>query len=366
MPIYMDRHELPGVTAQDVAEAHQEDLKIQHLYECKALTYWFDEERQTAFCLIEAPSKKAVIELHRNAHGLIPHQIIEVDSELVESFLGRIKNSENLTDIAEGSIFRIIMAFQIERQEVIGASSTKYSFQLPAAAEMDLIKSLLGSFNGQVAAREDKMLLCSFTSAVQAIQCAVAIRKELLHKYREGTTCIELKFGLYGDQAINGQEHFFLEYISMARHLCMISRHNAIVVSHSVQEQCLQEEALFQTLADDLKVLSLAEERLLIQLTEVLNDSIYLSGFTISDLAQKMGVSKSQLYRNMATITDLSPSELLKEFKMYRALILMEQHIKTIAEIAYETGFGSPSYFSKCFKRRYGISPSAYIDSFSR
>ncbi|WP_289053947.1 DUF4242 domain-containing protein [Carboxylicivirga marina] len=80
MPIYMDRLDLPGVTAKDVAEAHQKDLKIQDDYGCRAITYWFDEERQTAFCLIEAPDKGAVKAMHEHAHGLVPHQIIEVNN----------------------------------------------------------------------------------------------------------------------------------------------------------------------------------------------------------------------------------------------------------------------------------------------
>ncbi len=49
MPIYMDRHDLEAATAKDVAEAHQVDLKIQHHYNCRGLTYWYDEERGTAF-----------------------------------------------------------------------------------------------------------------------------------------------------------------------------------------------------------------------------------------------------------------------------------------------------------------------------
>ncbi|RLD36959.1 MAG: DUF4242 domain-containing protein, partial [Bacteroidetes bacterium] len=43
MPIYMDRHDLSGATAKDVAQAHQNDLRIQEQYGCKGLTYWFDE-----------------------------------------------------------------------------------------------------------------------------------------------------------------------------------------------------------------------------------------------------------------------------------------------------------------------------------
>ena len=97
MPIYMDRHDLAAVTAKDVAEAHREDLKIQDNYNCKGLTYWFDEKRGTAFCLVEAPNADCVKEMHDNAHGLIPHQIIEVESNVVNAFLGRIEGEEEKT-----------------------------------------------------------------------------------------------------------------------------------------------------------------------------------------------------------------------------------------------------------------------------
>ena len=90
MPIYMDVHIVPGVKARDVAEAHTKDILVQGEHECKCMTYWIDEERENVFCLIEAPAKEAVIEMHHKAHGLIPHKIIEVNSTLVESFLGRI------------------------------------------------------------------------------------------------------------------------------------------------------------------------------------------------------------------------------------------------------------------------------------
>lgn len=64
MPIYMDRHDVSDeVTAKHVAELHQKDLKIQHKYNCRGLTYWFDEERKTAFCLIDALNKQCLTEI---------------------------------------------------------------------------------------------------------------------------------------------------------------------------------------------------------------------------------------------------------------------------------------------------------------
>lgn len=55
MPIFLDRHDLSGLTASDIAEAHRKDLEVQDQYGVRFLTYWFDETRGTGFCLIDAP-----------------------------------------------------------------------------------------------------------------------------------------------------------------------------------------------------------------------------------------------------------------------------------------------------------------------
>ncbi len=62
MPLYMDRHDIRGATAKDVAQTHDRDLGVQDRHFCKALTYWYDEDRGTAFCPVEAPSESNVHE----------------------------------------------------------------------------------------------------------------------------------------------------------------------------------------------------------------------------------------------------------------------------------------------------------------
>jgi hypothetical protein len=71
MPIFMDRHELAGVSAADIAAAHLKDLNIQDKYGVKFLIYWFDERRGTAFCLIDAPDAATAQCVHREAHGFV-------------------------------------------------------------------------------------------------------------------------------------------------------------------------------------------------------------------------------------------------------------------------------------------------------
>jgi hypothetical protein len=56
MPLYMDRHDLPGATAADLAAAHLRDLEVQERFGVRFITYWFEEEAGSGFCLIEGPT----------------------------------------------------------------------------------------------------------------------------------------------------------------------------------------------------------------------------------------------------------------------------------------------------------------------
>ena len=79
MPLYMDvHHHVEGLTAEAVAGAHQKDLEVQQKHGVKYLKYWFDEGTGKVFCLVEAPSKEAAEAVHREAHGLLADELIEV------------------------------------------------------------------------------------------------------------------------------------------------------------------------------------------------------------------------------------------------------------------------------------------------
>ncbi|MBE7555601.1 MAG: DUF4242 domain-containing protein [Anaerolineales bacterium] len=79
MALYMDIHKrLDGLTTEAVTGAHQKDLEVQQKYGVKYLKYWFNEADGTVFCLCEAPSKEAAEAVHREAHGLVADEIIEI------------------------------------------------------------------------------------------------------------------------------------------------------------------------------------------------------------------------------------------------------------------------------------------------
>lgn len=78
----------------------------------------------------------------------------------------------------------------------------------------------------------------------------------------------------------------------------------------------------------------------------------------MDDLGADMGISRVQLYRKVKAMTGMSPVELLKEMRLRRAMKLLKATDKTVAEVAYEVGFGTPGYFSSCFKKQYGKYPT--------
>jgi hypothetical protein len=79
MPLFIDVHNhIEGLTADAVAGAHEADLRTQDRHGVKILRYWFDEGTGKVFCLIDAPSREAAMAVHREAHGLVADELIEV------------------------------------------------------------------------------------------------------------------------------------------------------------------------------------------------------------------------------------------------------------------------------------------------
>jgi len=96
------------------------------------------------------------------------------------------------------------------------------------------------------------------------------------------------------------------------------------------------------------------------RVTEVVEDHLSDFEFDVRKLQEKSGMSHTQLYRKLHALTGYSPSRFIRHLRLKRAEKLLEQHKGSVTHVAYEVGFGNLSYFTKCFKEEFGISPSAY------
>ena len=102
---------------------------------------------------------------------------------------------------------------------------------------------------------------------------------------------------------------------------------------------------------------SQAESPFLDRFRSILQQNLHDADFNVERIGEEMGMSRAQLYRKVKQLSGMSPVELLRKARLARGRQLLETTDSTISEIAYDTGFSAPSYFTKCFKDEYGISP---------
>ncbi|MBD0830896.1 helix-turn-helix domain-containing protein [Aestuariibaculum sediminum] len=93
------------------------------------------------------------------------------------------------------------------------------------------------------------------------------------------------------------------------------------------------------------------------KLNDILEENYQNEIFGVKELVKESGVSRSKLHRKLQEITGESSSQFIKNFRLKKAYGLLLNDVSTVSEIAYEVGFRSPSYFVKCFRKRYKCSP---------
>ena len=93
------------------------------------------------------------------------------------------------------------------------------------------------------------------------------------------------------------------------------------------------------------------------KLRTIVQNGMSDSDFSVERIGEKIGLSRVQLYRKVKAITGMTPVELLRKARLNKAQQLLRTTDKSISEVAYECGFTSPSYFNKCFKDEYGVTP---------
>lgn len=91
---------------------------------------------------------------------------------------------------------------------------------------------------------------------------------------------------------------------------------------------------------------------------KILNEGMGNPELNVDMIASKMGLERSQFYRKIKALTNYAPVELIRRLRLQRGRELLISTEKTIGEIAYETGFSTPAYFTKCYRDAYGETPS--------
>ena len=241
MPIFMDRHTLPNAMPADLADAHRRDLLIQDEYGVKFLTYWYDQHKCTAFCLVDAPDKDTAQQVHRDAHGNIAEEIImEVSLSAVEAFLGRItdpapsaQGSHPAMDAAHRTILFTDIVGSTEMTARLG---DRMSTEIVRAHDSIVRRSLADQGGRQVKHTGDG-IMASFNTPVAAVACAKDILAGLAKFNRGNLEPMHLRIGMDCGEPIEDSNDLFGASVQLAARLCAAADSNQILVSANVVKE---------------------------------------------------------------------------------------------------------------------------------
>jgi class 3 adenylate cyclase len=248
MPLYMDVHrEMQGTTPTEVAEAHQKDVEVQDKYGVKYHEYWFNDAVGAVYCLVEAPSTNAAIAVHREAHGLLPDEIIEVERGFAEGFFG----ASMLRDDPADTALRTILFTDMYR-------STAHAQRMGDARHMELlrlhdriIREALEEHWGREVKHTGDGIMASFTSASRAMECAIAMQRSFAaHNKGNPKAPIRIRIGASAGEPVAQNKDLFGATVQLASRLCSRAKPEQILVACVIRDLCLGKDFAFADLGD--------------------------------------------------------------------------------------------------------------------
>ena len=234
MPLYMDLHKLQGVTPEALANAHLKDLDVQDKYGVRYLRYWFNEPAGKIFCLAEAPSADVAIAVHREAHGLLPDEIIEVEGKDIEGFLGTAAEVPRGQTPPADTAFRAVLFTDIE-------GSTALTQRLGDVGAMELlrlhdstVRGALSETGGTEIKHTGDGLMASFSSVARAVECAIKLQGTLA-----AHDSLRLRIGISAGEPVEESNDLFGAAVQLAARTCSKALAGQIIVSGVVRDLCI-------------------------------------------------------------------------------------------------------------------------------
>jgi class 3 adenylate cyclase len=255
----MDIHEIAGgVTAETIAKAHEQDVKVQGKYGVSYHKYWVNEKAGKVFCLCHAPNAEAAAQVHREAHGQTADKIIQVEPDVADLFLGGSEVNDVGAVVLPGAkaddrdpgIRTILFT------DIVG--STSLTRRIGDEAAMDLLHvhdSIVRNALADLGGREIKHLgdgiMASFVSTVAAVKCATRVQREISKDGRENEDRpIKVRVGIAAGEPVEHHNDLFGCTVQLAARLCATAQPEQILVSNVVVELCEGKILRFEELGE--------------------------------------------------------------------------------------------------------------------
>ncbi len=239
MPLFMDRHEVPGATAEDVANAHVSDLSVAGKYDVEFFSYWFDSKDGAVFCFARAPSDEAMLQVHSESHGLVPAEIIKVSENEVVRFLGKVSDPTDASEIT--SPFRVIVFTDLEDSTAMLDNMGESEFMLLLTEHDLVIRRALVRWPGREVKHTGDGFLLSFADLSNALNWALEVRNEFASgELVEGLPALKVRIGMAAGEPVDHDNDIFGAAVNRANRICAAADPGRILVSDQVHDLAAQ------------------------------------------------------------------------------------------------------------------------------
>ena len=240
MPLFMDRHDVPGVTAEQVAQAHMADLETGAKFGVQFLAYWFDADQGEAFCLAKAPTGDSLTSVHKATHGLIPNEIISVSEDSVLRLLGRM--GETGGDTPAVNPFRTILFTDLEGSTSILEAVGQEAFMVLLTEHDLIIRRALVAAHGREVKHTGDGIMASFDDVASALDCSMAIQAGFEARAADApNTDLRVRIGIAAGEPVDHNDDMFGSTVHLASRICAATEAGHVLVSELVRDLGVKE-----------------------------------------------------------------------------------------------------------------------------
>lgn len=235
MPLYMDRHDLPGITAEEVARAHLTDIALESKHGVKFLAYWFDAAHGEVFCLATASRPEDLQAVHREGHGFVPNEIIAVSEGDVFRFLGKVSDPVDHTKVT--GAFRTILFTDLTGSTALLQEVGEEAYMRLLAEHDLIIRRSLVTWHGREVKHTGDGIMASFEDLANALRCSLAIQDGFGARMAGGATReLRVRMGIAAGRPVDHNDDLFGSTVNLASRICDAADPGGVLTSDLVHE----------------------------------------------------------------------------------------------------------------------------------
>ena len=238
--MYIDRHDLPGMTPEELASAHTLDIAAQDKHGVRYHTYWFDPDNGSVFCLAEGPTRQAIEAVHQEAHGQLASTVLELDSNApLNEFFGSLPIHPVGTAYTAPAVRAIVFT------DVCGSVAQTQELGDDGHMQLlrehnEIVRSELAAHDGREVKHTGDGIMAAFTSVVSAVAFSIEVQRRLGARNENATTPLYVSIGISaGEPVTDDNDDLFGAAVQLAARLCAAAPAGDIAVSVAVRELCI-------------------------------------------------------------------------------------------------------------------------------